>query len=447
MAEKFDLILKDGTVVTPRGVTSADIAVHHGKIAALGVFKPYQAQKIIDCRGLHILPGLIDSQVHFREPGNEHKEDLATGTAAAVMGGITTVFEMPNTKPATTDADALAEKLRRARGRAWCDHAFYLGATPFNAAKISQLENLSGCCGIKIFMGSSTGDLLVPEDVTIAEVLKTCRRTVAVHAEDEALLKERKHLALEAKNPIAHPLWRNEETALRATKRVVNLARQAERRVHVLHVTTAEEMAFLAQNRDVASVEVTPQHLTLAAPECYEHLGTKAQMNPPIRDRRHQDALWKALNAGVVDVIGSDHAPHTLEEKAKPYPESPSGMPGVQTTLPVMLTHVAQGRLTLAKMVDLLAHNPHRLFHLAGKGCIAPGFDADFSIVDLKTQRTIDTRWLKSKCGWSPFENMKVTGWPVMTFLRGLLVMKDNELLSSPQGRPVVFSDSLQMAA
>ena len=446
MAEKFDLVLKEAAVVTPQGPVEADIAVLNGKIAALGAFGGHLAKKTVSCRGLHILPGLIDSQVHFREPGNEHKEDLESGTAAAILGGVTTIFDMPNTKPATTTAEALADKVARARGRAWCDHAFYLGGTAENARTIGASENLPGCCGIKIFMGSSTGDLLMAGDGPILDVLKGSTRTVSVHAEDEPRLIERRHIAESAQNPLAHPLWRDEETALRATTRVLNLARQANRRVHVLHVTTAQEMALLAQNRHLASVEVTPQHLTLWAPDCYERLGTLAQMNPPIRDKVHQDALWRALNDGVVDVIGSDHAPHTLSEKNKPYPQSPSGMPGVQTILPVMLTHVAEGRLSLVKMVELLGHGPGKLFGLKNKGQIAPGYDADLVAVDLKAQRTITRDWLKSKCGWSPFDGMKVTGFPLMTFLRGELTAQDGALIGTPRGRLVFADDSLTQA-
>lgn len=443
MTEKFDLVLKDGTIMTPKGPLAADLAILNGKIAALGSFKAHETKKTMSCKGLYILPGLIDSQVHFREPGNEHKEDLESGTAAAVLGGVTTIFDMPNTKPSTTNAAALADKLHRAKGRAWCDHAFYLGATAENAATLHTLENLSGCCGIKIFMGSSTGDLLVPSDPPILKILKSCRRTVSVHAEDEPRLIERKHIAEEAKDPVAHPLWRDEKTALLATTRVLNLAKEANRRVHILHVTTAQEMTLLAKNRAFASIEVTPQHLTLSAPECYERLGTLAQMNPPIRDQRHQDALWKAVRSGQVDVIGSDHAPHTLLEKKKPYPQSPSGMPGVQTILPVMLTHVAQGRLSLLRMVELLGHGPARLFNIPGKGAILPGYDADLVIVDLKAKKTITKKWLKSKCGWSPFEGMKVTGFPVATLLRGRIVALESELIGTPSGLPVFSNDSL----
>lgn len=437
------LILKNGTCVFPSGeITQADIAVTDGKITAIGALGNIAAEQIIDASHLHILPGMIDTQVHFREPGLEHKEDLESGTRGAVLGGITSLFEMPNTNPSTLTKEALEDKLHRAKGRAWTDHAFYMGAADSNADQLGELEKLQGCCGVKVFMGSSTGSLLVQDDATLLKVLKSGRRRVAIHAEDEYRLIERKHLAEAEGHPRAHPIWRDEEVCLRATQRLIRLAREAKRRVHVLHVTTAEEMAFLAQHKDIATVEVLPQHLTLTAPECYERLGTLAQMNPPIRDKRHQDALWQAIREGVVDVLGSDHAPHTLEEKAKPYPQSPSGLTGVQTMVPLMLNHVAEGWLSLQRMVDLLSTSQARVFGIVGKGRIAKGYDADFTIVDLNATRTIENKWIASKVGWTPFDGMTVRGWPVMTIIRGQLVMRDDTLLGRPIGQPVRFQET-----
>jgi dihydroorotase len=355
---------------------------------------------------------------------------------------VTSLFEMPNTNPSTLTKEALEDKLNRAKGRAWTDHAFYMGSADSNADQLGELEKLQGCCGVKVFMGSSTGSLLVQDDATLLKVLKSGRRRVAIHAEDEYRLIERKHLAEAEGHPRAHPVWRDEEVCLRATQRLIRLAREAKRRVHVLHVTTAEEMAFLAQHKDIATVEVLPQHLTLTAPECYERLGTLAQMNPPIRDKRHQDALWQAIREGVVDVLGSDHAPHTLEEKAKPYPQSPSGLTGVQTMVPLMLNHVAEGRLSLQRMVDLLSTSQARVFGIVGKGRIAKGYDADFTIVDLNVTRTIENKWIASKVGWTPFDGMTVRGWPVMTIIRGQLVMRDDALLGTPIGQPMRFQET-----
>ena len=440
MAEKFDLIVRGGTVVSPPKIGIADIGVADGRIVRIEDLGTAQAGETIDARGLHVLPGVIDTQVHFREPGHEHKEDLASGTTAAVLGGVTAVFEMPNTTPPTTDADALADKLARARGRAWCDHAFFVGATAENAADLAELERQTGCCGVKVFMGSSTGSLLVANDRDLERVLRGGRRRVAVHAEDEARLLARRDLR-RGGDVERHPIWRDVEAARLATERLLRLARRTGRPVHVLHVSTAEEMALLAEARDIATVECTPQHLTLAAPDCYRRLGTYAQMNPPIREPGQRDGLWRAVADGVVDVIGSDHAPHSRAEKDKGYPDSPSGMPGVQTLLAVMLDHVAAGRLSLERLVDLTSAGPARIYRIAGKGAIRPSNDADLTLVDLAARREISDDWIVSKCGWTPFAGMTVTGWPAATVIRGQVVMRDGALIGAPAGRPVAFED------
>jgi dihydroorotase len=439
----FDLLIKGGTCVLPAGIMEADVGARAGRIEAIGVLKAAKAAETINAAGLHVLPGVIDTQVHFREPGSEQKEDFATGTAAAALGGVTAVFEMPNTSPATTTTAALADKCRRAKGRAWVDMAFYIGATAENIEKLGELEKLPGCCGVKLFMGSSTGDLLVAGDAAIAQVLVGGSRRMAVHAEDEERLKQRFHLAREAACVAAHPDWRDVETAVRATTRLLKLASGAGRRVHVLHVSTADEMTLLAKYRDIATVEVTPQHLTLAAPECYKKIGTRAQMNPPIRDASHRDALWAAVDSGLVDVIGSDHAPHTLAEKARPYPESPSGMPGVQTLVPVMLDHVNAGRLSLQRFSDLTCAGAARIFGIAGKGRIAEGYCADFTIVDLKARREITDMWIASRAGWTPFNGKTVTGWPIMTVLAGKVIMRDAQLVGEASGSALRFHECM----
>jgi dihydroorotase len=442
VSETFDLILRGGIAATPNGIAAADIAVRNGRIAAIGRVDGSAAEEI-DARGLHILPGVIDTQVHLREPGLEHKEDLATGTAAAVLGGVTAVFEMPNTRPGTLTAADLADKLARAKGRARCDIAFFIGAALENVEDLAELERLPGCAGVKIFMGSSTGNLLVADDDNVRRVLQHGRRRVAVHSEDEARLRERFALVEKGADPAMHPVWRDVETALTATRRLMRLARETGRRVHVLHVTTAEEMELLAEHKDIATVETTPQHLTLAAPDCYERLGTFSQMNPPIREARHRDGLWRAVEQGVVDCIGSDHAPHTREEKARPYPQSPSGMPGVQTLLPLLLDHMNAGRLSLERLIDLTSTGPARIYGIAGKGRIAQGYDADLTVVDLKARRTIRNAWIASRCGWTPFDGMTVTGWPIATILRGRVVMRDEQLIGAPSGEPVRFVETL----
>jgi dihydroorotase len=291
---------------------------------------------------------------------------------------------------------------------------------------------------VKIFMGASTGDLLVSEDAELARVLASGHRRVAIHAEDEARMQSRLAERIEG-DPASHPVWRDDESALLATKRILKLAREARRRIHILHVTTPAELEYIAGHKDIATCEVTPQHLTLAAEEAYARLGSYAQMNPPIRSGAHRDGLWRWLAQGVPDVLGSDHAPHLKEEKAKPYPASPSGMPGVQTLLPLMLNHVAEGRLTLQHLIELTSAGPQRVFGLTAKGRIALGYDADFSIVDLKARWMIEESWLASKCGWSPFTGMAITGKPVGTIVRGKRVMWEGSLANEAQGQPLRF--------
>lgn len=439
MTTTYDLILRGGTVVNHDGKGIRDIGVRNGRVAAIGGLSTASAGTVIECKGLHILPGVVDSQVHFREPGLEHKEDLETGSRAAVLGGVTAVFEMPNTKPLTTSAEALADKVARATNRMHCDFAFWVGGTRDNARDVAELERLPGAAGIKVFMGSSTGDLLVEDDEGVYEILKNTRRRAAFHSEDEFRLRERLGERVEG-DPSSHPVWRDEIAALQCTQRLVAVARRARARIHVLHVSTAEEIDFLANQKDVATCEATPHHLTLSS-EDYATLGTLIQMNPPVRASRHRDGVWRGIDQGIVDVLGSDHAPHTLEEKAKPYPASPSGMTGVQTLVPIMLDHVNAGKLTIERFVDLTSHGPHRAFGMARKGRIAVGYDADFTIVDLARRETILNEQAGSRAGWTPYHGRTVTGWPVGTIVRGKRVMWEGEIVEAGQGQPVEFSE------
>ena len=405
MAKTFDMVLKGGTIVNQDGEGLCDLGIKGGRIAALGTLDAASAGTVVDCTGLHVLPGVIDTQVHFREPGLMHKEDLETGSLAAVMGGVTTVFEMPNTE-------------------------------------LKELERLPGAAGVKVFMGSSTGSLLVEDDAGVEAILSQIGRRAAFHSEDEMMLRERRDLRVE-NDPMSHPVWRSAEVAMRCTERLVRIARKTGARIHVLHISTAEEMRFLAKHKDVASCEVTPHHLTLVAPECYERLGTLVQMNPPVRDLAHRDGLWWGVAQGVADILGSDHAPHTLEEKAKPYPASPSGMTGVQTLVPIMLDHVTAGRMSLERFVDMTSAGPARLFGIAGKGRIAVGYDADVTVVDLKRTETIRNSWIASRSQWTPYDGVTVTGWPVGTIIRGNRVMWEGELVANSQGEVVRFSETL----
>ena len=400
---------------------------------------------MFDATGLTVLPGVIDSQVHFREPGLEWKEDLQTGGRSAALGGVTAVFEMPNTNPLTTTAEALEDKLARAKGRMDVDHAFYVGGTHGNVGDLAELERLPGCCGVKVFMGASTGDLLIADDAGVEAVLRAISRRAAFHSEDEYRLEERRPLA-RAGDWTSHVEVRDAQAAIQSTERLVRIAKSLGKRIHVLHISTAQEIEFLRHHRDVASVETTPQHLTIGDREDYERLKAHAQMNPPVRDAAHRAGIWRGIAGGVVDVLGSDHAPHTLEEKARPYPASPSGMPGVQTLVPIMLTHVAAGRLSLERFVDLTSHGAQRIFGLADKGRMVEGFHADLTIVDLKAKRTITAAQQATRAGWTPFDGFEATGWPMATIIRGRVVMRDGEVIAPAGGEPVRFLETLPAA-
>jgi dihydroorotase len=443
MTQTYDLIVRGGEVANHAGRGMADVGVIDGRIAFIGDLSQASAGEVFDATGLTVLPGVIDTQVHFREPGLEWKEDLETGSRAAALGGVVAVFEMPNTNPNTTDPDTMADKLVRANNRMWTDHAFYVGGTHENAEHLADLERLPGCCGVKVFMGASTGDLLIADDEGVRKVLSNVRRRATFHSEDEYRLVERRSLARTG-DWTSHPEVRDAESAIMSTRRLVGLAKETGARIHVLHVTTKDEMEFLRFHKDVATVEITPQHLTLVAPEAYQRLGAYAQMNPPIRSQEHVDALWLwGMQQGVADVLGSDHAPHTREEKSKPYPASPSGMPGVQTLVPLMLTHVAEGRLSLERFIDLTSGGAQRVFGTANKGRMAVSYDADLTIVDLKAKKTITHDQQASRCGWTPFDGFETTGWPVATIVRGRVVMKDGELIGQAHGQPVRFQETL----
>ena len=414
-----------------------DIGIKDGKIVAIEN-QIESHSPVYVAPGSHTLPGLIDSQVHFRDPGAPQKEDFESGTLSAVLGGITAVFDMPNTKPNTSTPERFIEKREAVAKKAWCDFGLFAGATNDNSNLLGEMEKLEGCCGIKIFMGSSTGDLLVSEDQFLAKALSAGTRMVSVHCEDENTLIANKPIAEKEGHPRAHPHWRSVESALLATQRIVALARKAGRKIHTLHITTAEEMEFLKNNKEVASVEILPQHMYFKAPDCYEKLGSLAQMNPPIRDERHQKAIRQALQDRIVDVVASDHAPHTLEEKQKPYPQSPSGLTGVQTIVPVMLNFVNQGLIPLTQLVEVMSINPARIFKARGKGGIFIGQDADFSFIDLEMTQKVDNRDMATKAGWTPYHGEELKGWPVATMIRGTLIMENGKALTK-QGQAIHF--------
>lgn len=416
-----------------------EIGVKDGKIAEIATQIAAPAKAKMNAKGLTILPGAIDTQVHFRDPGFAEKEDLQSGSRAALFGGVTSFFDMPNTKPPTLSALDVADKISRAKN-CWSNYAFYMGGAPSNVERLGELERVAGVCGVKIFMGSSTGQLIVGSDDNLEIAVKNISRRFAVHAEDEPRLQERKKIVTESPGQVGlHPEWRDVETAMIATRKIIGLARKYKKQVHVLHVTTADEAQFLADKKDCSSFEVTPQHLTLSAPECYERLGTLAQMNPPIRDEKHRQGLWAAVRSGAADVIGSDHAPHTLAEKKGVYPNTPSGMTGVQTLLPLMVHHSLNGELSLERVVEMTAQKPAELFKIKNKGRIQVGFDADFALVNLNANKKIENSWIQSRCGWTPFDGMTLRAWVTATVVNGHISYRDGEVIGTPKGQVLSF--------
>lgn len=435
----FDLLIRGGICVLPWGMEATNIGVLNGRIAALGVPDTAAAEQVIDAAGLHVLPGLIDPHVHLRDPGDPAIETIETGTRAAVLGGLTAVFDMPNTSPSITDAERLAWKQDYVEQRSWCDIGLYVGGTKTNIDDLATLEAGVGVCAIKIFAGSSTGDLLVEDDASLERVMRAGRRRIAYHSEDEYRLRDRKGLFQPGDPYIRHMEWRDVECAFLGTRRLMGLARATHRPAHILHVSTAEELDYLRDFRDVATCEVLVNHLTQFAPDCYDTLRGFAVMNPPIRDKRHYDAAWAAVADGTVDTIGSDHAPHAREKKLLPWPATAAGLTGVQTLVPVMLDHVNAGRLSLPRLVDLMCAGPARVYGVVRKGRLAAGYDADFTLVDMAAKRRIEESWIVSPCGWTPFAGMAITGWPMATIVRGDVVMREDEVQGTPRGRLVRF--------
>lgn len=437
---RYDVIIRNGTCVFPWGEAQADIGVKDKRIASFSVTASDEAEQEIDATGLHVLPGLIDAHVHLRDPGRPEVETIETGTKAAALGGITSVFDMPNTNPAVTSIDMLDWKRQHIERNAHIDVAMYIGATRENTPLLAKMEAEPGVCAVKVFAGSSTGNLMIEDDEGIEAVLRSGHRRVAFHSEDEYRLQERRPHFHVGQPHRMHAEWRDEECAFRGTKRIVALGHKVNRPVHILHVSTQEELLYLKEHRDIATVELLANHLTQQGPESYERLGGMSVMNPPIRnDERHYLESWAALRDGRVDVVSSDHAPHPLGEKQKPWLECPSGLTGVQTIVPVMLDHVNAGRLSLSRLADVMAAGPARVYGVPNKGRLAVGFDADFTLVDMKKKREITNDWIASPAGWTPFNGTTVTGWPIATIVRGHIVMKDDEICEEKVGQTVTF--------
>ena len=439
MPAHYDLLIRDGTCVLPWGQEATDVGVRGGRIMALGVPSSATATTLFDAGGLHVLPGLIDPHVHLRDPGDPNVETIPTGTKGAILGGLAAVFDMPNTNPSVVNADMVAWKQDYIERNAWCDMGIYVGGSKTNIPDLTDLELGRGVCGIKIFAGSSTGDLMVEDDENLEKVMRSGRRRIAYHSEDEYRLQARKSMFKSGDPYSSHMEWRDEECACLGTRRLMALARKTGRAAHILHVSTAEELDYLKDFRDICTCEVLVNHLTQVAPDCYDRLKGFGVMNPPIRGQRHMDAAWKAVNDGTVDTIGSDHAPHPRDKKMLPWPDCPSGLTGVQTMVPIMLNHVNMGRLSLNRMVDLMCAGPARVYGAVAKGRLAAGYDADFTLVDMKKQRRIEESWIVSPCGWTPFAGMDITGWPAAVIVRGNIVMRDDTVIGQPSGKLVKF--------
>ena len=437
MSENFNLIIKNGSCYIEGKLVQTDIGLSGNKIKKIGKIE-LNSSKVFDATDKVVLPGIIDTQTHFREPGSTDVEDLESGSRAAVLGGVTSLFEMPNTNPPTSNLIEFDKKLHLAKNRMHSNYAFYFGATPDNIDQLSKLKDVEGCCGVKLFAGSSTGKLLVDKESDIEKVISNSDRIVSIHSEDEEILKLRKNFIKQG-DVHSHPEWRNAECAMSSTRRVVKIAERYNKRIHVLHVTTKEEVDFLAMHKKNVTFEITPQHLTLYAPDCYDKLGSYAQMNPPLRTKEHYDRLWIAIKNNIVDVLGSDHAPHSKINKDKEYPNTPSGMPGVQTIFPVMLDHVNNGKLTLEQLIKLMCENPCKIFGIKNKGYIKEGYDADLTIADMNKEVIIKNEMIASKCGWTPFNNHKVKGFPVGTIVNGILVMSDGKVIEESKGTPLKF--------
>ena len=437
MSDNFSLIIKNGSCYIDGKLTKTDVGLSGNKIKKIGKIE-LNSSKVYDATDKVVLPGIIDTQVHFREPGSTDAEDLESGSRAAVLGGVTALFEMPNTNPPTSNLVEFDKKLQAAKNRMHSNYAFYFGATPDNTNQLAKLKDVEGCCGVKLFAGSSTGNLLVDKEADIEKVISSSDRIVSIHSEDEDIIKLRKKF-IKKGDVHSHAEWRNVEVAMSSTRRVVKIAERYNKKIHVLHVTTREEVDFLAMHKKNVTFETTPQHLTMYAPDCYDKLGTYAQMNPPLRTKEHYDRLWVAIKNNIVDVLGSDHAPHLKENKDKEYPNSPSGMPGVQTIFPVMLDHVNNGKLTLQQLINLMCENPCKIFGIKNKGYLKEGYDADLTIADMNKEVVIKNEMIASKCGWTPFNNHKVKGFPVATIVNGHLVMSDGKVIMESKGTPLKF--------
>ena len=428
-------LIRDAAVVLPGETARTSVLIDGGRIAAVGAAVHARADEVVDARGLHLMPGVIDDQVHFRDPGLTHKEDLRTGSRACAAGGVTSFLEMPNTDPQTVTVGALAAKLALAARRAVVNYGFYIGATTDNLA---ELQRAGRTPGIKIFMGSSTGDMLVDDQERLEEIFAETTLPITAHCEDEATVRANR---ARLKPPLTvrdHSRIRDRRAAATATLRAIDLARRHGRRFHVLHVSTAEEVEILARQTGLITAEACPHHLFLDVSD-YSRLGTLAQMNPALKTADDRAALWRGLEEGAIQIVATDHAPHTLEEKAAGYPDSPSGVPAVEVSLPLMLNEVNRGRCTLQDLAAWMCDRPARIWDIVGKGRIEEGFDADLVLVDMAAERAVRNAEQWTKCGWSPWDGTVLKGWPVRTWVGGRTVFAGGRVEGEAAGREIVF--------
>ena len=437
MTSKSSLLIRRARILLPDGeFLLGDVQICDGKIVKVATEIVESGDREIDATGLTLLPGVIDPQVHFREPGLEHKEDLFTASCACAKGGVTSFLEMPNTRPLTTTQAALDDKLRRASEKCLVNYGFFIGAT---AEILPDLLNANPTPGIKVFMGSMHGDLLMDDAANLEAVFAKGDRLIAVHAEDQARINQRRQEFAGVTDIAVHSQIQDNQAALLATQLAVKLSQKYQRRLHILHLSTGEEAEFLRESKPSwVTAEVTPQHLLLNT-SAYETIGSFAQMNPPLREPRDNEILWQALRDGVIDFIATDHAPHTLAEKAQTYPNTPSGMPGVETSLPLMLTQAVEGRCTVAQVANWMSTAVAKAYKIPNKGKITLGFDADLVLVDLEKYRPVVREEMASKCGWSPFEGWNLTGWPVVTIVGGKVVFENGKLDTNVRGEALTF--------
>jgi dihydroorotase len=430
------VLIKQVQIITPFGKKEGDVLIKNGKIHAMDWKLPEHAEVIISDRGLTLIPGVIDPHVHFREPGATWKETLETGSRAAVSGGVTTFFEMPNTKPSAICRNTIAEKKKIASQTSMANYNFYIGATTDNLEELKAIENVPG---IKIFVGSSTGSLLVDQEEDLRRIFTETTALIAVHSEMESIIRANKDIYKDSTNPLDHPRIRSVDAAVKCTKMLLKLSHEMQRRLHILHLTTEEEMQLIAKAKKDTPVttEVSPQHLLLHGPEVYLKLGNFAVINPPIREKRHADALWQGLKSGVIDCIATDHAPHTIEEKQLEYGKAPSGMPGIETSLSLMLNLVAQKKCTIDDVVKWMCETPAKLFGIPYKGALQIGYDADLVLLDLNAKRTIENTKQHTKCKWSAFDGWQVQGIPIATMVGGKFAYREGEFFTSTKGSEV----------